>query len=217
MTEQQIKHLEKILNHSKADLETPELDKKILLAAKTKTSTNSRPINFNPFNLIQFGFLGSATLSIMITAGIFFTLNRIISVERSSSILSADPITLNKQNQQRNVTQSTQTPEIISRPDHIVIAVPTTQHARDQILMEMDLPDIKTLLSKMESPLSKDIILTENLIVQAMDDIRLMISNGKLNNARQRYDELKRYCISCSLPESLEALVLNNRISLDTS
>ena len=53
---------------------------------------------------------------------------------------------------------------------------------------------------------------TENIQL-ALNDINLMIKQGQLNDARQRYGLLRDQCRYCVLPNSLELLVFNHQAS----
>ena len=67
------------------------------------------------------------------------------------------------------------------------IQMPTTQQGRDQVLAQMSLPDIPTLLDEMNISERDDHEFTKSLISIAMQDIRFMIDNQNLNEARVRY------------------------------
>jgi len=56
-----------------------------------------------------------------------------------------------------------------------------------------------------------DLAEMEQSISFALADIRGMICLGELDDARERYAQLKESCTACRLPSTLELLVLNNQ------
>ena len=96
---------------------------------------------------------------------------------------------------------------------------PQTLSARDQILAEMKLPNTAEILASLKFDVQQDRNLAEASINIAMTDIRQLIGVGQLSKARQRYAELRTMCANCTLPDTLEMLVIdaNKNSTLNSS
>ena len=212
MTEQQIKNLQVLLNSSQetqldeqAEKDMLAFDTKILDAAKhhvvnKKSSYLSRL--FDRISVPSFGLINAIALSVMLTLGVLFFLGQLTQLD-DTQFLANKRIAQLEKNSQAELVDSESTLILSS------IERPVSQNVRDQILLEMKLPDAQILLDEMGFSLTDDRQIAAVAITDALLDIRLMIKDGELNNARQRYEQLRLNCIVCVLPNSLEAVVLN--------
>ena len=75
--------------------------------------------------------------------------------------------------------------------------------------METELPDTEELLAGLVFSPTADQNSVRNSIALAMDEIRFLLLDGEIDNARSRYALLKENCSDCDLPDTLEALVLS--------
>jgi len=211
MTERQIENLKKLLMNSKVTEDTPELDDKILTAAKQHAKNLTRQSNWS---LLQFGTLSSVTLSIAFTVTLFFGLNQILNINAPSEIQAQHNAEVNVAllaNKQKATQPSA---SVITHPNELikklgVVSAPEAQPVRDQILAQLELPNTQDILATMSFQLQEDHKLAENSINFAMSDIRQLISGGQLDKARVRYAQLREMCDGCTLPNTLEALVIN--------
>lgn len=215
MTEQQIENLKKVLSSSEQELNSSDLDKKIITASKINAPERRRLFDSWVENYQSLSMISSAALSVLLTVGMLFTLSFILS--------SNDNI-----NERNNVAVQASIVDqvvVIEQDSSVATAVPNTalqqpstqqpatQHARDQILASIEPLDIKVILDGMEFSHVDERALAEMAVTEAMADIRFMVMDGQLNSARDRYERLRRSCAVCSLPKTLEALVLNEESS----
>lgn len=206
MTEQQINNLGKILASSETIESSSQLDKIILTAAHQNKPIKKSFSLFNGFHFQPLSFASSVVLSIAFTIFIFAGMGQLISIEHPS--LANEELTPNNQTLAVTEKKSTSVESATLKPE-IISQAPMTPKARDQLLVEMALPDTKYLLNRMEFSFIEERDQAETSITAALGDIQLMIADGELNDARQRYERLRRSCETCSLPVTLEALVLN--------
>lgn len=203
MTEQQIENLRRVLSLSDEEQNSSELDEKILAVAKAKAPRTKPHFLINYFNVQSINFATSAAVSVLLTVGLFLGLSQILSVDDSFSNTDELFHAKEAQTNKREISQ----PELVL--EHELIARPLTESARDQILVDMELPEVSGLLDNMQFSIIEDRVIAQQAMLSAMEDIRYMVMNGGFNDARDRYDRLRRTCSVCTLPDTLEALVLN--------
>jgi len=212
MTEQQIKNLQELLNDSSVekldgstDNDLSELDGKLLNAAKQYVpgkKASYLSILFERFSFRSFGFINAMALSVMLTLGLLFVLGQLTQLD-DSLILASGEIPQGEKVVEKERGQLTKT-VILDSAER-----PVSMNVRDQILLDMKLPDAQILVNEMQFSLADEKQIASVAISNALFDIRLMINDGELNNARQRYERLRKNCVVCVLPNSLEAVVLN--------
>ena len=227
MTDEQFERLKHHLDASSK--QTPSsLDKTILSAAKKQTNVVKEGENsdtskgsVNKLKAYLFGLMQTTTaqsvfVSVVLTVFVFIGLALMIKPEQqnneqwSESESKSIRFEFEPTNQSDSIVKNEKM--ILSSEQYLLqqkqIQMPTTQQGRDQVLAQMSLPDIPTLLDEMNISERDDHEFTKSLISIAMQDIRFMIDNQNLNEARVRYARLKQSCSSCPLPDSLEALML---------
>ena len=228
MTEQQFEKLKTLLNSSRAPENSTELDHKILGAAKYNIERSahrheeaSESISHTSLiaswfaRFFQRGLIQSAVLSVTLTLTLFFVLGQILKTDQESSY-AKNPLRSNENNtgllldiqltkQEKNVSDNKGTPIIEAQT---TLPEPEVLDPRDQILAQMTVPDIQALLNDMNFNQQSDRQFAQSLISLAMNDIQFMLEVGNLDNARQRYAQLKKSCDVCTLPNTLEDLAL---------
>jgi len=220
MTKQQVKHLKTLLDSSAVEESSKELDEKILRAANAQIEQNRRDKTQKNRSLLIFrsrGTFGAAALSVVLTIGCFWGLSQLFKADEAYA-----PLVIRSEKVKIDVVEGSNvaTPkELIIDDTHQLnnpLDVPESADARDLILADMDLPRTQDLLSSIYVEQASDRVFMHNNIIAAMDDIRDMLNGGRLDKARQRYEELRQLCDGCRLPESLEALVLNGQTAADS-
>lgn len=217
MTEQQVKKLKDLLDATDAPINSAELDSRIMRAASTQAEQRNRSHRDNkPF----LGFMSSslftaAVLSLLMTAGVFIALSQIVNTGNQSNIAaqSKTAIEINFGSGaalKAHKPVSSDSTQVAVRLDELSPTPTDSSQTRDQILAQMSLPDGQDVLGGMEFLLEADRVLAEQSVQLAMSDIRTMIGQGQLKSARERYERLRQSCDVCSLPSTLEALVLND-------
>lgn len=214
MTEQQIENLKKILSTSEQQPNSAELDDKIMTAAVKYAPIKKRLIDFLRIENQQFNVISSVGLSILLTVALFFSLSFILSKDEISQDQS---YIVDRTDFEFQVEANDHETSIVTSSPIEFIERPISADARDQLLAGMQPLDIKAILDSMEFTHTNDRELAEMAVTQAMNDIRFMVMEGELNNARDRYDRLRRSCSTCTLPETLEALVFNQTSSSSRS
>lgn len=216
MTEKQIEQLKKVLSESKLPDNSVELDSAILKSAhdsasqwqdveKADVSTPERHL----FGLMPLSFLRSAGLATVLTLGTFVLMGQLISVDEE---LVVDDTGLTNVISNESVKEPVELKQThIRLPENIALEPAPSQLSRDQILLSFDLSDTEELLAGL--PLTPSIEPDTDAFYQvavqpAIVDIDLMIRTGELNDARERYGELKLDCNGCGLPDTLEALII---------
>jgi len=202
MTEQQIEKLKMILESSVNKENSQELDTKILTAARLKVNKN--------MSFTAFGSFSAASLSIVFTAALLLILSQIIDVREApiklltkESVKSENGVTI------ESIANISFDEIEIERP------VKPTQHQQpviqidNTIYSEFEFPSVESILDSMEL-LAEDRHLASNKLSKALTDINLLIRGGEINNARERYDRLRKSCHVCRLPTTLEALAIAN-------
>ena len=223
MTEQQFERLKQHLDASSKQTSV-DLDKSILHAAMQRAEQNETQQPDEGKNTkkrlgnqlhnwlsgwLQTTAVQSAVVSVALTVFVFVGLALTIKPEQQTTISNSESMafTFNSTDQLDDKTQrNDDVKALIQKVEPL--QMPVTQQGRDQILAQMSLPDVQTLLEAMEFEQHDDRQSAESVISIAMQDIRIMIENQNLNGARVRYAGLKQRCAKCSLPESLEALLL---------
>lgn len=216
MTEQHINTLKELLASSKKVENSAELDAKILAAARTKKTTvkNTRT---NWLRFFPLRSLSTAVFSITICVGVLLAMSQIISIDNNQNSYvsvangpselvleifpseSTKPLILNgTSDRPESIKNPGLPPEFGGR---------TTQN---QILAGLELPTAQALLEGKEFSFADERSLLESSLSGALADINQMLRSGALNDARDRYDRLRRSCSVCDLPSSLEALALAN-------
>lgn len=224
MTEQQIQQLKKLLENSSHNENSTELDHAILGKAQamseqrqrlnTQASGQTQSIRGLSHWFATFGFMRSAALSVALTVAVFWGLNKAISVDHQAQPLIANNSSFDDLAYVTRVDNRPKGAQSLSKFDRPVYAPGTspqllTIDVRDQILAEMEFPETQRVLDSIALSLDENRMTTEAVVVQAMTDIKDMIREGQLNNARDRYNLLLLACGQCALPDTLEALVLN--------
>ncbi len=101
----------------------------------------------------------------------------------------------------------------IEKPERSVATkLPPTQLERDIILKELGLPDPRVLIAQLNSGQADQVRQAEADMALAFNDIEALISEGELDIARSRYNNLLSQCQGCGLPSSLEALLIETSL-----
>ncbi len=202
MTEDQIEHLKTLLDDSLTGETSAEMDKAVLSAAHKQANRNKRQ-NVMIW-LPDLSIFSSAAVAVILTMGIFLTLGKAISPEESTFVgtVSMVPNTLMDESLVPELREQ------IVRPSYPALP-PMSAQQRDAVLMSVTLPDTQDLLEQMELSLNRERLQLAGEIRTALFEINALLESGDLNNARRRYDRLRRVCTVCQLPESLDALALS--------
>lgn len=220
MTEQQFEKIKSLLDASAPIQSSSELDNKILNAAVQQADLNKQAemTKQNPTRLVEIllswlgnlkqnGFAQAAALSTVLTLVIFVGMAQLLISEQEPSLAVSEQTAIEFEITDAGVNKDSMAMRAVPVTPVVEFTMPETQKARDQILASMPLPDIQLLLSDTVLSNSNDRQFSESLISIAMTDIRFMLDNGQLDDARVRYATLKDLCVECALPDSLEALV----------
>ena len=204
MTEQQIDELRALLASSNARTGSKELDERILAEAAKHASelaadSASRFKWFAPG-----GFAVAAALSTVVTAAIFVVLNKMVTPVPPASRLV---------DQQQRIDFEIEVLPVPADSRHEIANVerpsaPTANQRAtlDESLGALELPSAQLVIADMEFSVAKERDAASLLVASALSDINLMIGDGYFEQARDRYQELRRVCEGCKLPESLEEL-----------
>lgn len=229
MTEQQFEKLKQLLDASDAPQNSEALDQTILSAAhqhaaqtkKQQHKQQKQQLAHRRFmswltNVLQAGLIQAAVLSVTLTLALFFVFGQITqvdevtfvadnSLEYHESLRRNPPVA--SFGQQNNYIQDS----FSERPNQSfeTVEAPQMVSSREQIVAQMQLPNIQSLLDGMVFEHQTDRQLAESAIALAMNDISFMLNAGDLDTARQRYALLKDTCRVCELPDTLEALAQN--------
>ena len=214
MTEKQIEQLKKVLSDSKLADNSSELDDAILQLAHDSAQTtraNSQSKSTNVFALLPLSFLRSATLAIVLTVGVFFAMGQLVSVDENIAALDQPEIKVGNAADSESFSQASQ--GVIVLPENVALEPAPSGLSRDHILMTFELSETEELLAKLSFDFSNNSDSSQAdfdvaAVQVAMVDINSLIQTGALDNARQRYSDLKTECDGCSLPDTLEALVI---------
>ena len=229
MTEQQFEKIKTLLDASAPILSSTELDNTILNAAVQQAELNKQTqapkqrLNHLSTTLVawlrelhQHSLAQAAVLSTALTLAVFVGMAQLLKSGQAPSLSASEQTTIEFQTSGPDISKDSMAVRTTPVMPIVEFNMPETQHARDQILANMPLPDIQLLLSDTVLLSTNDRPFAENVISIAMTDIRFMLDNGQLDDARTRYAALKERCAKCALPDSLEALVANS-ISLSGS
>jgi len=221
MTEKQIEQLKKILADSTLADSSTELDNAILMSAresakqplaeKKAVSDQAMRAQAGFFESLPVSFLRSASLAIVFTVGTFVVMGQLVSVDEN--IASFDDAVIEENEVLSNEPVYKPNRTIIILPENVALEPAPSRLSRDQILMNFELSDTEELLAKLSlkfEPSTKpnNDGLFGTAVQIAMLDIDSMIQTGELDDARQRYSDLKTDCDDCGLPDTLEALVI---------
>jgi hypothetical protein len=211
MTEQQIQKLRKILQQSEPEAGQSELDSTILTEARKRASEYSQTrTSFFSWLAGSSGsalqLLSTASLAIITTLVLLLGLGQLTSVNPPQAHHGEEQtvLTFEQPAVEPPLPSATDRPVMAQRP-----ALPDTRATLDQMLMDTELPTIETVLTGMDFSLIDDPTAVRQSIAVAFDEIRFLLGDGDVDDARLRYAQLRKSCVDCELPESLEALVLN--------
>ena len=210
MTEQQIKQLKTLLEASQAQDNSEELDRRVLAAAQSKTEMRALQATSEPRrNLLPgLGTAGTAALSVLVTIAVFLGMSRVLDVEQSPVPLAERSSDLKVESTVVDGVAGLPMQKTIVRPPAPLQYPGMSKDARDRMLVDLELPSTIDLLDSMEFSLTRDRSFAASAIDEALADINSMIGSGELDDARKRYERLRRWCDVCQLPDTLEALAL---------
>lgn len=225
MTEKHIKQLYALLSQSSPEGSSKELDDKILLASKERLSQIQSTDQFGQSSswlkrsLAPLGFIRTAGIAVSLTLVIFLGMGQLLSFDHDD-LIAIKP-NLKEQDGMRVIGTKPFISETklasISKPVQELIEQAPMQVQRDKALLEsvqsIGLPDTDDLLATIEFVVESDRALAQVSIDNAMGDIHSMLIQGELNNARERYVQLKQvqlkqHCPPCRLPNSLDDLLI---------
>ena len=229
MTEKQIQQLKQALSKSHAMHDSDALDRNVLNAAKLHANEIKKAKHVDSSDK-QGGSLltmiGSLSIAATFTVVVFLGLGHMLSVNDEAVIakqvtptgvqesfqFSDKPseATLDTVNQEPNVIAQANN---IAKPNNVPLEAAPTQLSRDEILMHFDLSETKELLAAMSSEFVSDSSSELPAVHLAMSDIQSLINVGEFDGARSRYHEFRQNefkvdCEQCTLPESLEGLII---------
>lgn len=215
MTEQQIDQLKSLLKEStlanELEQSSKDLDEKLLRAAQTRNTQQVKAPNVAIFGL-PFSVLGTVSLAVVFTTGLFLGMSQMILPEERAMVLNGD----SKLVAGKLITREAKVKDLIEAPEHAVTSNAPVKSSRDRILVDFDLPSASELIAQMEFNVEQDRADTQAAIDIAMLEISTMIELGTFDNARERYAMLLESCQPCSLPTTLEALVLDASVPSKT-
>ncbi len=221
MTEKQIEQLKRVLSGSSVyDSEltdhSSQIDALILTAARETAETNRAKARAKASLLRtrarwSFSLLRSASLALVFTIGVFLVMGQMIKVNEPLVGTGAFEMKIDSTSGSKDISSSGQA--AIEIPDHPAREPEPSRLSRDQILLNFDLAETQQLLTKLSLDFNRNSgsdhsELDAATVQLAMVDISSLIKTGELDDARQRYSELKTECDDCGLPETLEALVI---------
>ncbi|MEM7357785.1 MAG: hypothetical protein AAF431_01655 [Pseudomonadota bacterium] len=216
MTEQQIEQLKSLLADSADQENSKQLDERILTAAAQTAQTRQTSTRAQASVRSPFGSLVTASLAVLFTGGVFLLMSNMVAVDEPGPIAQVEPDELKivLENQPSTATQemvvARQNPKRLM-PEVLPPTLNSNHRSKDEILAELDIPSADALLDTMEFSLAKDRPLARQALESALADINLMLNEGDWDDARKRYDRLRRSCMVCTLPPNLESLALNTQ------
>lgn len=225
MTEKQINQLKSLLSESNLKSTSKEFDQSILQASRDhlEQQAESKPgsrVSLSTL-LLPLSAIRSAIIAVCLTIAIFVGMGQMLTF-KSADLMTSKAIGNDVQITPQDV-DNTDADQRIDKPKRQIAAQAPSQIQRDKDLLnsiqDSGLPQTSELLANMEFSLDNDRSYAQASIDLAMSDIRSMIDIGELNNARERYVQLKRvqlkeHCPPCDLPESLDAFYISSNISL---
>ena len=158
----------------------------------------------------------TAGLAVLFTGGVFLLMSNMVAVDQPGPIAQGEPDELKivLENQppiaQQEMVVASQDPKRLM-PEALPPTPSSNHRSKDEILAELDIPSADALLDTMEFSLAKDRPLARQALESALADINLMLNEGDWDDARKRYDRLRRSCMVCTLPPNLESLALNTQ------
>ena len=214
MTEQHLNTLKELLASSKEVQNSAELDATIL-AASLANAPVARNVTSSWHAVFPLNSVATAAVSITICMGVLLAMSQIISSDRNTEPYALTPNVSSELIIEVAPNHYPEPPILDGTLDGTGSIVKprlppefggrTTQ---DQILAGIELPSAQALLEGKEFSFADERSLTESSLSGALADINQMLRSGALNEARDRYDRLRRSCSVCDLPTSLEALAL---------
>jgi len=234
MTEQQFDKLRELLDSSNAPDNSTELDQLILSAAhqhaadtkKEQQKQHKKELAHRRLmswltTVLQAGLVQAAVLSVTLTLSLFFVFGQITKVDEviltkdnslnyHESLKERTPVNSYAYKKPDNLLADSFT--TIPKPTLEINEAPHMASSREQVLAQMQTPDIQALLDDMQFEHQTDRQLAESAITIAMSEIKFMLHAGDIETARQRYALLKDMCSVCELPDTLEALAANYNV-----
>jgi len=230
MTEQQFEDLKLLLDRSPTPPNSEQLDKQIIGAARRRASdvklrakTNNRVVEL----LRQFSSnnaVATVAVSLTVTFVVFSVMSQMAFLYQAPDQNSVVGTKDTSQDQRRDnsadiaisIEQTQQASKAAASSDAIpriaqAPMVNTSRLSKNEILADLVLPTAETLLQGAEFSKDGERALASASVTTALTDINNYIRQGKLENARDRYDRLRRSCMACSLPSTLDALALGSR------
>lgn len=213
MTEQQINQLKRLLEQDASSQDNPELDATILAAAREQADQYARR-QAHRTRFASLRFVPAIGLAVVMTLGLLLAMGQWLSVEPIAPVVkrSSQVLPIDLEARQNAPVENAQEPRIALPQLTRVLPPPiNTQLKRDRVLTIYPLPDSRAVVASMTFELEQQRVAASENIQLALNDINLMLKQGQLNDARQRYDALRNQCPYCVLPDSLELLVLNHQ------
>lgn len=221
MTEQQIKYLQEVLDRSNLEPNSVKLDSTILRASHEHTE--AAPEGVEAKSLLGFlaidahlGAFGVASAAIGLTVVMLLALSFLVDTNKFRQPANVDTqlvIELMPQSAELNIVEPVAS-GIVSRPDDSFTQA--TPHSESELLKtDLVLPNTEELLKELDYALPQHQRDARNAISLAMNDIRRMLDGGRIENAKDRYEELVENCDVCILPATLEALVYTGKHRTD--
>lgn len=216
MTEQQIEQMKSLLADSDRQQNSAQLDEKILHAAARTAQQRQSPTRQETSVRRSFGSLVTASLAVLLTGGAFLLMSKMVEVNEPGPLVQGESdelqLVLEAQPVIPQQSASIVTPDPTELlPKELPPTVNPYYRSKDEILAELDIPSADALLDSMEFSLAKDRPLARQALELALADIDLMLNEGEWDDARKRYDRLRRACTVCTLPPTLEAMALNTQ------
>jgi len=145
------------------------------------------------------------------TIGVFLVMGQMVKVEEPLVGINISDMNIDTTSENNGINSSVQT--AIKFPDNPTRELEPSRLSRDQILLNFDLVHTQQLLAKLSLDFNSNSSSGHNefddeTVRLAMVDINSLIKTGELDDARERYSDLKTECDGCGLPETLEALVI---------
>ena len=208
MKQSECKRQEQLLTElmSRHDKARPSVqsDQTVLDAAQAHASRQTKVRKtFAEWLLAPVGVASNALASIAVTATVFFAMAQAILLPQPSFELEDQEVMPEAVQQQMANVSPTRTEKTKSERPKFEVYQP------DQVLLEISLPNVADLIRSMEFVAEAERADATIELIMALADIEILIGAGQLNQARDRYLDLRERCYACQLPVSLEALALS--------
>ena len=187
-----------------------ESTNRILAAAEHRSRVQNKPPRKKPassdwlVNTEVWGQAASALMSVLFTLGVFLALNHSLTpnaYDRSVAGESTPQFSFKLERHQPR--QNTLLSGIdIPKPERDLYSSGSSITS----LTALTQPATDLLIDSQIHTSHEDLALSQALIEIAMSDIAQHLQQGRIHDARMRYEALKRTCEPCLLPASLEAL-----------